>query len=268
MRATDLDHRELLSLDPEGGVIHFAGQRALLIDAVAMGLLRKYLAENFGLIAARTILTQFGFAQGWRMADAMRSEFTWDSDEDWRSAGTRIHALEGLYRIATGSKGPLESEGLRLDTSYEAEQHLVHFGRSGAPACWTICGLISGYLSRSTGKEIYVLEDRCAAQGDAGCHLAGRTRAEWGGQRSAELIFFEPNALKDCLDVSLSRVTESLKAAERKLRERERTLVLVAPEVESPLGIVAQSAAMRQVVDLAHRVAKVDSTILVVGGRG
>jgi hypothetical protein len=40
MRADDLDHKELLELDPEGGMIRFAGQRALLVDAVAMGLLR------------------------------------------------------------------------------------------------------------------------------------------------------------------------------------------------------------------------------------
>src|SRR5918996_4399088 len=102
MRADDLDHQELLELDPEGGVILFAGQRALLIDAVAMGLLRKYLLENFGLTAARTVLTQFGFAHGWRMAEAMQAEFKWQSDEDWRRAGTRIHALEGLFRVETG----------------------------------------------------------------------------------------------------------------------------------------------------------------------
>ena len=72
MRVADLDHAQLLELDPEGGVIRFAGQRALLIDAVAMGLLRKYLVENFGLTAARTVLTQFGFAHGWRMAEAMQ----------------------------------------------------------------------------------------------------------------------------------------------------------------------------------------------------
>ena len=50
-RADELDHRELLELDPEGGVIRFAGQRALLLDAVAMGLLRKYLVQNFGVTA-------------------------------------------------------------------------------------------------------------------------------------------------------------------------------------------------------------------------
>jgi hypothetical protein len=35
MRADDLDHKELLELNPEGGVIRFAEQRALLLDAVA-----------------------------------------------------------------------------------------------------------------------------------------------------------------------------------------------------------------------------------------
>ena len=57
MRVEDLDHEELLELDPEGGVIRFAGQRALVVDAVAMGLLRQYLVENFGLLAARAVLT-------------------------------------------------------------------------------------------------------------------------------------------------------------------------------------------------------------------
>src|SRR5688572_1412722 len=165
MRVEDLDHKELLELDPEGGVVRFAGQRALLLDAVAMGLLRKYLVENFGLTAARTVLTQFGFAHGWRMAEAMRVQFKWDSDEDWRRAGTRIHALEGLFRVDGRSKGPLSKTGMMLDGSYEAEQHLLHFGRSDVPVCWTICGLISGYLSHSSGREIYVLEDRCMAKG-------------------------------------------------------------------------------------------------------
>src|SRR5688572_21757668 len=155
MRPDDLDHKELLELDPEGGMIRFAGQRALLLDAVAMGLLRKYLVENFGLTAARTVLTQFGFAHGWRMADAMQAEFTWDSSEEWQRAGTRIHTLEGLFRVESGGKLPLSKEGSVVVASYEAEQHLLHFGRSDVPVCWTICGLTSGYLSRTAGKETY-----------------------------------------------------------------------------------------------------------------
>ena len=268
MRAEDLDPRELLEFDPEGGVIHFAGQRAILLDAVAMGLLRKYLVENFGLNAARTVFTQFGFAHGWRMAEAMQSHFKWDSDEEWRLAGTRLNNLEGLFRVEAGSKDPLSKEGVMLVGSYEAEQHLLHFGQANAPMCWTISGLISGYLSRIAGKEIFVLEDRCLGKGDAGCHLLGRTREEWGDEHADELRFYNPDRLAECLDVSLHRVTQTLKSAEQRLQERRRELVRVAPDVEEPLGIVAKSPSMKLVVNLACRVARVDSTVLITGESG
>jgi DNA-binding NtrC family response regulator len=268
MRADELDHKELLELDPDSGLIRFAGQRALLLDAVAMGLLRKYLVENFSLTAARTVLTQFGFAHGWRMATAMQQEFKWSSEEEWSRAGTRLYALEGLFNVAPSGTGPLSEQGMMLLDSYEAEQHLLHFGRSDAAVCWTICGLISGYLSRSAGMEIYVLEDGCLGTGHAGCQMFGRTREQWGHDRSEELRFFEPTHLKQSLDVSLQRVTDSLKLAEKKLRQRRRALIRVAPDVDAPLGLVAKSTAMEQLVDVARRVAKVDSTVLLTGESG
>jgi DNA-binding NtrC family response regulator len=268
MRSQDLDPQELLDLHSEPGVIRFAGQRALLIDAVAMGLLRKYLTENFGLIAARTVLTQFGFAQGWRMAEAMQAEFRWDSAEEWQRAGIRIHTLEGLFRVEAGGDGPLSKEGFMLVASYEAEQHLLHFGRSDVAVCWTISGLTSGYLSKTAGKDIWVLEDRCLGKGDAACRLRARSRADWGEERADELRFFEPHHLEECLEVSLQRVTDTLRSAERKLRARSRILERVAPEIDEPLGIVARSAPMRQVVDLARRVGKVGSTVLITGESG
>ena len=46
MRAIDLDHTEFLELEPKAGLIRFAGARALLIDAVSTGLLRKYLRSE------------------------------------------------------------------------------------------------------------------------------------------------------------------------------------------------------------------------------
>jgi len=268
MRVEDLHHEELLELDPEGGMIRFAGQRALLLDAVAMGLLRQYLVENFGLTAARAVLTQFGFAHGWRMASAMQVEFEWESDEEWRRAGPHIYTLEGLFRTQAGSEDPLSKRGAMLLASYEAEQHLLHFGRSDAAVCWTICGLMSGYVSHTTGREIYVLEDRCLGEGHAACHLLGRTREEWGDEHAEELAFFESGRLKACLDVSLSKVTETLKAAEEKLRAHRQAVVRVAPDVEQPLGIVAKSPKMQHVVDLARRVAKVDATVLITGESG
>ncbi|GLH73408.1 sigma-54-dependent Fis family transcriptional regulator [Geothrix limicola] len=269
MRADDLDHKELLELDPAGGVIRFAGQRAILLDAVAMGLLRKYLVENFGYTAARAVLTQFGFAHGWRMAEAMQAEFKWENEEERRWAGTRIHTLGGLFGVELDSRDPLSKEGMMLVGCYEAEQHLLHFGRADAPMCWTICGLLSGYLSRTLGKDIFVLEDRCQGKGDAGCHLFGRAREEWGEDRAAELRFFDQGRLEECLDISIHRVTETLKAAERKIKEHRKALTQVTEVGDEPeLGIVARSAAMRQLVDLAKRVARVDSTVLITGESG
>ncbi len=233
-----------------------------------MGLLRKYLVENVGLSAARAVFTQFGFAHGWRMAEAMKTQFEWESDAEWRAAGMRISTLEGLFRVAAGAGDPLSRVGATLVASYEAEQHLLHFGRADAPMCWTICGLISGYLSRTVGESIYVLEDRCLGKGDAACHLVGRTRDDWGEERTDELRFFDTARLDECLDVSLVRVTETLMAAERKLRARQRVLVDLAPDVEEPLGIIAKSESMRRLVELARRVARVDSTVLITGESG
>jgi DNA-binding NtrC family response regulator/predicted hydrocarbon binding protein len=269
VRVDDLDHKELLELDPDRGVIRFAGRRAVLWDAVGLGLMRKHLVGSIGLTAARALITQVGFAQGWRLAEALEGEFKWDSDEDRRSGGTRLLALEGLFRVAgEGGGGPLSREGVVLESSCEAEQHLQHLGRSEAAVCWAVCGLSSGYVSRTEGRRIYVLESRCLGKGDAACHLHGRTPEEWGEERAEELRYFEPGRLEDSFDASLQQVTETLKAAERKLRKHRRALVQAGHDAEEPLGIVARSNTMRKLVELARRVARVDSTVLVTGESG
>jgi hypothetical protein len=71
---------------------------------MAKGILRQYLVESFGLTAARAVLTQFGFAHGWRMAEAMQKEFRWASNEEWRRAGPHNYTLEGLFRTQPGSE--------------------------------------------------------------------------------------------------------------------------------------------------------------------
>ncbi|MDH5670628.1 MAG: sigma 54-interacting transcriptional regulator [Myxococcales bacterium] len=268
MRVEDLAHNELLELDPAGGVIRFAGQRALVVDAVAMGLLRKYLVENFGLTAARAVLTQFGFAHGFRLAAALREEFAWAGDDEWRMAGAHIFALEGLFRTQPGGDDLLAPAGGMLLASYEAEQHLLHFGRADSFVCWTICGLMSGYLSHTEGKEIYVLEDRCLGSGHAACHLIGRTREQWGDKREAELALFDRRRLVESLEVSLSRVMTTLQAAEQKLLAHRQALVRVADTIDDTHGIVAKSTTMQRVVDLARRVANVDATVLITGESG
>lgn len=270
VRATDLDNQELLELDPKGDVIRFAGQRALLIDAVAMGMLRKHVVENFGFTAARAVLTQFGFANGWRMADAIRGQFEWASEDEWRFAGPRLNALAGLFQLAPGpNKDALAKGGAVVVESYEAEQHLLHFGRSDEACCWTISGLMSGYLSRVKGEEIYALEDKCIARGDATCHHTALKREDWGAEHADALRFYEPKHVHETLGESLQRLAGTLKTMEKEFQKRRRAAAFYdEEEMDEPRGVVAKSPAMRVVVDMAKRVARVDSTVLITGESG
>jgi two-component system response regulator HydG len=152
MHADALNLEELLELDPDGGVIRFAGQRALLLDAVAMGLLRKYLVENFGVAAARTVLTQFGFAHGWRMAEAMQAEFQWDSDEDWRRR--HAHPLpRGVVPRRARGRGPAVERGRDAGRVVRGGAAPAALRPRRRAVCWTICGLMSGYISRTRAKR-------------------------------------------------------------------------------------------------------------------
>ncbi|SET56187.1 sigma-54-dependent Fis family transcriptional regulator [Stigmatella erecta] len=263
MRVEDLDIRELLEVDAERGEVRFAGRKVLILDAVAMGLLRKQLVDSFGLSAARAVLTRFGFVHGWRMAEAMHAELTWDSEEAWRNAGGVIHMLQGHLRLAPESD-PLSPRGATLESSYEAEQHLLHLGQAEAPVCWTLCGIGSGYLSRTLGQEVFVLEDRCQGQGDAACHVRGQTRLEWGEALGPHLPFFQEGGI----EAALPALSGALKRTERKLREKQRALARLAQAPGDPSGLIARGPAMRRVLDLARRMAKVESTVFLTGESG
>src|SRR5688572_25621558 len=97
MKAHDLALPELL--ETSEGTIRFAGRRAIIMDALALGVLRHELIEALGLSLARGILGRFGFAHGWRTAESMKTAFPWDDETEWKRAGGRLHTLQGLVRF-------------------------------------------------------------------------------------------------------------------------------------------------------------------------
>ena len=268
MRASDLDLRELLTFEPKGGIIRFANERVLLFDAVALGLLRRELIDTLGVTGARALLTRFGYAHGWRTAETLRRAFPWDSEDEWRKAGGWLHTLQGLVRVEPGPPPPESGpkpigNSVWLD-SYEAEQHLLHLGRAEEPVCWTLTGFASGYLSHAYGRDIYCLEERCRGKGDAVCRLVGRPIEEWGDTFTPHLPFYQ----KACLDAALTQVTDELKRVEQRLRTRRHAVGPTPPNDERMSGLVVHSDAMRHALDLARRVAQVDSTVLITGESG
>ncbi|HEY0875523.1 MAG TPA: sigma 54-interacting transcriptional regulator [Vicinamibacterales bacterium] len=267
MRARDLDLKELLEVDQAGGILRFASERVLLLDAVALGLLRRELIDTLGVTGARAVLTRFGYAHGWRTAENLRSALPWDSDDEWRQAGGRLHTLQGLVRVESPRESSTTSGAARMGDSvwhdsYEAEQHLLHLGAAEEPVCWTLTGFASGYLSRAYEQEVYCIEERCRGKGDAYCRLVGRPLAEWGDAITPHLPYYE----KACLDAALSHVTEELKRVERRLRTHRRETRAVQRRDAS--GLILESPAMLRVIDVARRVAQVDSTVLLTGESG
>ena len=263
MRLDDLRLDDLLEGRDDGGVLTFAGQRTLLLDAVALGLLRQQLIELFGLTAARGILTRFGYAHGWRTAETLRDALPWEDLREWKRAGGVLHRLQGLvdYRPTSRTDARNRAEA-RWHDSYEAQQHRLHFGHADDPVCWTLTGFASGYMSRAFEQEIYCIETRCQGRGDPYCHMIGRTREDWG-DRFSEI---EPFFAKNSLDAALGVVRERLVHEQTRWNARRRDQDLMVDGVGHEL--VARSDAMRRALEIALRIALVDTTVLITGESG
>jgi predicted hydrocarbon binding protein len=204
MRAADLALDELLEFQRDGGILRFAGQRATLVDTLALGLLRKELVDTFGLHAARGLMTRVGYQHGWRTAETLERALPWASVDEWRRAGTCLHRLQGMASFEPVDERERDdptafAEAIWRD-SYEVEQHLLHFGQADDPVCWSLSGFASGYLSRAYGRTVVCVEVQCRGRGDPLCRMRGDQR---------EPLRFEPRPqqLRDRnVDVSLAAI--------------------------------------------------------------
>jgi transcriptional regulator with PAS, ATPase and Fis domain len=197
----------------------------------------------------------------------MKDAFDWESPKEWINAGGRLHRLKGLVTFSPVPRKPEEppkhfAQAI-WEESYEAEQHLVHFGVASEPVCWTLTGFASGYLTACHGRSIRVVEEACVGKGDPHCLMTGEPEEEWdeATRQSAAALS------QRCLEGELERVREALHATEGKLKARRRELTRLKVEEEHP-GIVAKSPGMKRAFDLASRVARVDSTVLLTGESG
>jgi two-component system response regulator HydG len=264
MRVEDLDLKELLELDTDNGTVNFAGERAMICDTVSHGLLRKELTDSFGERTAQGIVSRFGYIQGRRMAEALKSKFKWDSEDDWQKAGTRILTLQGLVQVEEKNLEVFDHEGGNWNNSYEAEQQILLKGRSEKSVCWNLCGFISGYLSFSLDKKIYALEDKCVGKGDLACHVMIKSEEEWGDVADGDLAVFKRVGIDD----ALKEVATALKQTESTLREKARKLARITKIEEDPTELMARSPEMRKLMELAKTIAMIDSTVLITGESG
>jgi len=275
----DLHLAELLDFRPDQGIIRLHEQRVVILSAAAMGLMRKELVDTLGLETARRVLLRFGFADGYHDAVNLRARSRWESPLDGLRAGAMLHTLEGIVRADVRrvdydeASGRFEEEVAWHD-SYEAEQHLHHYGKSPAPFCWSLAGYSSGFVSACLGKEIYFRETGCVAQGERHCVAIGRDAASWGPAIESIRADFQAASLGqevERLREAVGRRVKELDRRERLLERRERELNLLRERINRHAAakhFIAGSQAMQDVLELAARVAPLDTTVLVYGESG
>jgi len=270
---------ELLDFRPDQGIIRLHEQRVVILSAAAMGLMRKELVDTLGPEAARRVLLRFGFADGYHDAVNLRARSNWANPLDGLRSGAMLHTLEGIVRADVRraeydeASGRFEEEVTWHD-SYEAEQHIHHYGKSASPVCWSLVGYSSGFVSACLGKEIYFRETTCAAQGHRHCSAIGRDVNGWGAESETIRAEFQAASLGhevERLREAVGKRLKELDRRERLLERRERELDLLRERVNRHAAakhFVAGSRAMQDVLELAARVAPLDTTVLVYGESG
>ncbi len=274
-----LNLASLLDFRPDQGIIRLHEQRVVILSAAAMGLLRKELIDTLGLETARRLMLRFGYADGYHDAVSLRDRSKWENPLEGLRAGAVLHRLEGIVRAEItkvehdAASGRFEEEVFWHD-SYVAEQHVHHYGKGDVPVCWSLAGYASGYVSACLGQEIYFRETECLAQGAARCSVVGRDAASWGDALEALRVDFQSLDLGqevERLGQAVHKRLQELERRERHVVKRERELNLLRERVARHAAskhFIAGSAAMQEVLELAGRVAPLDTTVLVYGESG
>jgi DNA-binding NtrC family response regulator len=270
---------EVFDFRPDEGLIRLHDQRVVILSAAAMGLLRKELVQTLGADTARRLLLRFGFADGYHDAINLRDQFAWDDPLEYVRAGATIHGLEGIVKAEVErleydpTSGSFDA-ALLWARSYEAEQHREHYGRSEQPVCWSLVGYMSGYASAVLGREIYFQERRCIGQGHRRCALVGRHAEAWQAELAPLRFDYQGadlGAEVERLRIAARRQRQALASREQALVRREREMDAVQRRIAADIErqrFVVRSPAMRAVLDLASRVAPLDTTVLVTGESG
>ena len=269
---------EVLDFRPDLGLIRLHEQRVVILSAAAMGLLRKELIDTFDLPVARRLLLRFGYADGYHDAVNLRERSDWKDPLDGLRAGAVLHTLEGIVRVELVHLEQRDPEGLMAEyawyESYEARQHVHHYGKSADPVCWSLTGYASGYASACLGREIYFREAACVGQGARKCRVIGRDAAEWGDDLEQLRADFQSADLREEIERlrdSVRKHAQELARRERALERRERELNLLRERAfrhADAKRFVARSPAMQDVLEMAAQVAPLDTTVLVYGESG
>ncbi len=232
MKAADLNVDKMIEFRPEEGKVFFRGARSLILNADALGTLRKDLINTLGLERAKGFLIRYGWQLGYNDGISLKKDFEWDSDEETFIAGSVLFTFEGFAKVINDVVSVDQNEKKvikkgRFINSFEADQHIRSFGITEQPVCWLLIGYAGGYGSAFLGEKVYYIETKCKGKGDPECEFEGRTLSQWGERIHQELPFYEDTRINEELDNAYQRIQEQNRKLERSLTIHQELYRLV-----------------------------------------
>ncbi len=266
MRAADLELDEFVLF--RDGNIDLQGRRLVLHSSHAFGQFRRDIIDMLGPKNLKRIFLRFGFFWGQADAAAMREAFAWDDVREHIRAGVRMMNLEGLARtLVRQLEWNPETQAFRMEIEWqgssEAEEHLLECGWATEPSCWKLIGYASGYVSYCLGKNMYFKETTCRAMGDNSCVAIGQDEASWGRELDGYREFFEAEDIIGTVE----RLAAELAERNRELDRRQSEFETMSRSM-GPYFMKYRSRALQNVLQMADRVARFNTSVLVTGESG
>ena len=239
------DLRSRLRFDFDSAHIWLDENRMMLLHTKAFGALRRELFETLGARRAQGLLLRMGFVAGQQDADLARKLTGAGTPYEVFRIGPELHAVEGIVH-ATITRADIDWENgsfngeVEWDNSWEAEAHIQTFGKGDEPACWSVVGYASGYVTQFFKRLIVFRETKCVCRGDDKCVIVGKPAEEW--QDDDYLRYFEPDNVEGQLRQMEEELTQLRGCLEEKKRSRGR-LVGDSPGFRSAFDLLSKAAA-------------------------